>query len=60
MTKKNYERAAEIVRRMYADPTDWHATVVREAFVTLFKVEPRFNVERFRRACEPRKQDPHQ
>lgn len=55
MTKKNYEKAAKIVRSTRQQMGRGHeATVqlIEESFVELFKDDnPRFNEERFRFAC---------
>lgn len=57
MTKKDYERAASQVQRVamdgpYGDPI--RANTVQEAFVEFFSGEnPRFDAQRFRRACVP-------
>jgi len=52
MSRKHYEKAAEIVR-IYRQPgggDNWRA--VRNAFEALFAGDnPRFDVERFRQAC---------
>ncbi len=52
MTKKDYEKAAEIVRS-FIPAGRWQAP--QEAFIELFSGEnPRFDVERFRKACMPK------
>lgn len=50
MSQKDYQRAAGIVQGTPAG----YREAVRDAFVELFR-EPgsRFDVERFKRACEP-------
>lgn len=65
MTKKDYIRAAEIIRTLAPRGVDvespialgqgGRAWVAREAFVTLFagEVGARFDADRFRAACEP-------
>lgn len=53
MTKKHFEWAAEHIR--FAGGPGLNPQAV-EAFVDLFKAfNPRFDEERFRSACEPRK-----
>jgi hypothetical protein len=55
MTKRDYERAAEIVKRLaIVGPVTTEACrrVVIYAFIDLFLENPKFSVERFREACE--------
>jgi len=53
MSKKDYEKAAEVAQR-YAEDANEHSIVIG-AFVTLFTEDgnPRFDADRFRRACQP-------
>jgi hypothetical protein len=59
MTKKDYIRAAAITRTYYQQAGSnarmlGGADNVRDAFISLFQSDnPRFDVERFRTACEP-------
>jgi hypothetical protein len=51
MSKKDYERAARIVRP-WADLNRGHAEELCAAFIALFAGDnPRFDAERFRAAC---------
>lgn len=51
MTKKNYERAAEVIKRRAPKPKQRSEMV--ETFVEFFKNDnPRFDEERFRFACQ--------
>ena len=63
MSKKDYEKAAKIVKRYLAlAKSAKHATiscaydnaagVAEEAFVSLFKDNPLFNESQFRAACQ--------
>lgn len=52
-TKKDYERAAKIVRDMRLNDSDANADAALGAFVDFFALgNPRFDSERFREACE--------
>jgi hypothetical protein len=54
MTKKDYIRAAEIVRTEYAFNPAAHQTVV-SAFISLFNGDnPNFDRDRFVAACKPK------
>jgi hypothetical protein len=54
MTKKDYIRAAEIVRDV-ARQRAHHVSTVRQAFVLFFQGDnPRFDQSRFVDACEPK------
>ena len=53
MTKKDYIRAAEIVRDIGNEHGDNAATGARLGFIELFRGDnPRFDTERFNEACE--------
>lgn len=52
-TKKDYERAAKIVRDMRLNDSDANADAALGAFVDFFALgNPRFDSERFREACD--------
>lgn len=52
MTKRDYEKAAEIVRKRILPARDYELIV--SSFVQLFANDnPRFDATRFRKACEP-------
>ena len=53
MTRKDYIKAAEIARWQFSHGEAKVFIGIREAFVELFRGDnPRFDVERFRAACE--------
>lgn len=53
MTRKDYEKAAEIVQT-YVQPYDAVGECIVDAFAEFFSVDnPRFDVARFRAACIP-------
>lgn len=53
MSRKDYEKAAEIVRTYRAGGDDY--TAITGAFVALFTNDnPRFDVDRFHKACQPK------
>ena len=49
MSKKHFVRAAALVRSL---STEYDKETARFVFIQLFSVEPRFDEERFRKACE--------
>ncbi len=52
MTKKDYVKAAEIVKQDSAQHGDIFSKLMEESFVKLFKQDnPRFDEKRFREAC---------
>lgn len=55
MTKKDYERAAEITQAFAGPEPDPIYNAVCDAFACLFREDgnPRFDEARFRRACVP-------
>ncbi len=55
MTRKDYEKAAEIALNHQGRVDPDAAAAVREAFVTLFQGDnPQFDANRFRMACMPK------
>ena len=53
MTRKDYVRAAEIVREVQRNGTKSQASAVRQAFSSFFRGDnPRFDADRFLAACE--------
>ena len=55
MTKKDYERAAQVVQEWMACRATVEARAVQTAFVRFFQEDgnPRFDEARFRAACVP-------
>lgn len=55
MTKKDYEKAASIAQEWMAHRAQAEAFAIQAAFVRLFQEDgnPRFDADRFRRACVP-------
>jgi hypothetical protein len=54
MSKKDYIRAAEIVKDIARFTSVEHASAVRQAFSRFFRGDnPRFDQDRFIEACEP-------
>ncbi len=53
MTKKDYIKAAEIVRQDAKQNGDVFSKLMEESFVKLFRQDnPRFDEKRFREACK--------
>lgn len=53
MTKKEYTKAAEIVRQDITKNGDVFSKLMMESFIKLFKNDnPRFDEKRFREACK--------
>ncbi len=53
MTKKHYQKAADLIRKRFYKPKNKQHTPVVETFVEFFKNDnPRFDEERFRFACQ--------
>jgi hypothetical protein len=53
MTKKDYQKAAEIVRKIRPAECGTHQLTVENAFVKLFQNDnSRFDEKRFRTACK--------
>jgi hypothetical protein len=53
MSKKDYERAATIVRATKRFDATETRRIVIDAFIELFRDDnPRFNVNQFRKACD--------
>jgi hypothetical protein len=54
MTRKDYIKAAEIVREAYVHQKNGNGEAIEFAFVRLFAGDnPAFNETRFRNACKP-------
>lgn len=54
MTKKDYIKAAEIVRQDSIKNGDIFSKLMENSFVKLFREDnPRFDESRFRQACKP-------
>jgi hypothetical protein len=52
MTKKDYQKAAEIVQADKEENGDIFSKLMEQSFVKLFQADnPRFDEERFRFAC---------
>jgi hypothetical protein len=53
MTKKDYQKAAEIVKQDSISNGDIFSRLMEESFVKLFRNDnPRFDERRFRTACK--------
>lgn len=53
MTKKNYEKAAKLIRKRFYKPGNKQHSTMVTTFVEFFKDDnPRFDEERFRFACQ--------
>lgn len=51
MSRKDFVKAAQIVRQEYLNHGDIFSKLMEEQFIELFRNEPKFNEFKFKQAC---------